>query len=147
MVPYTEILQASLCLSDVVLTALLQEAHAAHNRGTACLPAGSGLKVTGQRSIVAPQLFKHKEFNFEKLGIGGLDIQFEQIFGGPLPRGCSPQLWWSGWASGMSRWVSMMPSVHYSYRYVCSPAIMECLGVRHVKAKALDALCMRCSSV
>lgn len=27
-----------------------------------------------------PQLFKHKEFNFEKLGIGGLDNQFEQIF-------------------------------------------------------------------
>ena len=28
----------------------------------------------------APHLFKHKEFNFEKLGIGGLDNQFEQIF-------------------------------------------------------------------
>lgn len=40
----------------------------------------SGIKVTGQRSVVAPQLFKDKEFNFEKLGIGGLDIQFEQIF-------------------------------------------------------------------
>lgn len=42
--------------------------------------AGSGLKIAGQKSIVAPQLFKHKEFNFEKLGIGGLDSQFEQIF-------------------------------------------------------------------
>ena len=42
--------------------------------------AGSGLKIAGQKSVVAPQLFKHKEFNFEKLGIGGLDNQFEQIF-------------------------------------------------------------------
>ena len=41
---------------------------------------GSGLKITGQRAVVATQLFKHKEFNFEKLGIGGLDAQFEQIF-------------------------------------------------------------------
>ena len=30
--------------------------------------------------LPAGQLFKHKEFNFEKLGIGGLDNQFEQIF-------------------------------------------------------------------
>jgi len=41
---------------------------------------GSGIKITGQRSSMATQLFKHKEFNFEKLGIGGLDSQFEQIF-------------------------------------------------------------------
>jgi vesicle-fusing ATPase len=41
---------------------------------------GSGLKVAGQRSVMATQLFKHKEFNFERLGIGGLDAQFEQIF-------------------------------------------------------------------
>jgi hypothetical protein len=41
---------------------------------------GGGLKIVGQRSVAAPQLFKHKEFNFEKLGIGGLDDQFEQIF-------------------------------------------------------------------
>jgi vesicle-fusing ATPase len=41
---------------------------------------GGGLKITGQRSTVNTQLFKHKEFNFEKLGIGGLDDQFEQIF-------------------------------------------------------------------
>ena len=31
-------------------------------------------------SVVTNQIFKHKEFNFEKLGIGGLDRQFEQIF-------------------------------------------------------------------
>lgn len=37
-------------------------------------------QVVGQRSAAAPQLFKHKEFNFEKLGIGGLDAQFDQIF-------------------------------------------------------------------
>ncbi|KAK9852554.1 hypothetical protein WJX84_006225 [Apatococcus fuscideae] len=43
-------------------------------------PTGSGIKVGGQRNVVAPQLFKGKEFNFSKLGIGGLDIQFEQIF-------------------------------------------------------------------
>ena len=29
---------------------------------------------------LSSQLFKHKEFNFESLGIGGLDAQFEQIF-------------------------------------------------------------------
>ncbi|DBB18339.1 hypothetical protein WJX82_004385 [Trebouxia sp. C0006] len=44
------------------------------------VPPNSGLKLAGQHSNVAPQLFKHKEFNFEKLGIGGLDNQFEQIF-------------------------------------------------------------------
>mmetsp|Transcript_17599 Transcript_17599/g.52878 ORF Transcript_17599/g.52878 Transcript_17599/m.52878 type:complete len:742 (+) Transcript_17599:405-2630(+) len=43
--------------------------------------AASGIKITGQKnSIAAPQLFKNKEFNFESLGIGGLDAQFEQIF-------------------------------------------------------------------
>lgn len=41
---------------------------------------GSGLKIAGQKAVLATQLFKHKEFNFEKLGIGGLDAQFEQIF-------------------------------------------------------------------
>lgn len=41
---------------------------------------GNGIKITGQRNAAVTQLFKHKEFNFEKLGIGGLDSQFEQIF-------------------------------------------------------------------
>jgi len=36
--------------------------------------------VTATRPTRRAQLFKHKEFNFEKLGIGGLDNQFEQIF-------------------------------------------------------------------
>ncbi|KAK9821901.1 hypothetical protein WJX74_010997 [Apatococcus lobatus] len=43
-------------------------------------PQGSGIKIAGQRNVVAPQLFRGKEFNFSKLGIGGLDTQFEQIF-------------------------------------------------------------------
>jgi hypothetical protein len=38
------------------------------------------VQVVGQRSAAAPQLFREREFNFEKLGIGGLDLQFEQIF-------------------------------------------------------------------
>jgi len=41
---------------------------------------GAGINVKGQRSMAAPQLFKAKELNFEKLGIGGLDTQFEEIF-------------------------------------------------------------------
>lgn len=42
--------------------------------------AGSGITVKGQRSVAAPQLFKAKDLNFEKLGIGGLDQQFGEIF-------------------------------------------------------------------
>eukprot|EP00887_Chlorella_sp_A99_P002765 scaffold6.g2765.t1 len=41
---------------------------------------GGGIKIAGQKAVIATQLFKHKEFNFERLGIGGLDLQFEQIF-------------------------------------------------------------------
>lgn len=41
---------------------------------------GGGIKIVGQKTVIATQLFKHKEFNFERLGIGGLDVQFEQIF-------------------------------------------------------------------
>ena len=41
---------------------------------------GSNLIIGGQRNVAAPQLFKSREFNFEKLGIGGLDAQFDQIF-------------------------------------------------------------------
>lgn len=40
---------------------------------------GAGLAMTGQRTA-APALFKHKEVSFEKLGIGGLDAQFDAIF-------------------------------------------------------------------
>jgi len=38
------------------------------------------VQVVGQRNAAAPQLFKQREVSFEKLGIGGLDQQFEQIF-------------------------------------------------------------------
>ena len=41
---------------------------------------GSNIVIAGQRNIAAPQLFKSKEVSFEKLGIGGLDAQFDQIF-------------------------------------------------------------------
>ena len=40
---------------------------------------GSGIKITNQKAITT-QIFKHKEFNFQALGIGGLDAQFEKIF-------------------------------------------------------------------
>ena len=42
--------------------------------------AGGGIKIMNQRSSVAPNLFKSKEVSFEKLGIGGMDKQFEEIF-------------------------------------------------------------------
>lgn len=38
------------------------------------------IKITNQKNKVAPQIFKEREFNFEKLGIGGLDKQFRDIF-------------------------------------------------------------------
>lgn len=51
---------------------------------------GASLALRGQRGVGGPggggsstsgvALFKAKDFNFEKLGIGGLDAQFEQIF-------------------------------------------------------------------
>lgn len=40
----------------------------------------SGIKILNQKSGKATNMFKHKQFNFEKLGIGGLDKQFEDIF-------------------------------------------------------------------
>lgn len=43
------------------------------------IAAGSAIKVKGQRGG-GTQLFKTKELNFEKLGIGGLDKQFDVIF-------------------------------------------------------------------
>ncbi len=35
----------------------------------------SGIKITNQRAQAANQLFKTREFNFQSLGIGGLDAQ------------------------------------------------------------------------
>lgn len=43
-------------------------------------PAGGGVSIKGQRSFAAPQLFKERGVSFEKMGIGGLDNQFEEIF-------------------------------------------------------------------
>ena len=41
----------------------------------------SAIKIANQKSSsVNSQLFKTKDFSFEKLGIGGLDKQFEDIF-------------------------------------------------------------------
>lgn len=41
---------------------------------------GGAFKITNQRAQANKQIFKTTEFNFQKLGIGGLDKQFEQIF-------------------------------------------------------------------
>jgi vesicle-fusing ATPase len=41
----------------------------------------SAIKIANQKSSsINSQLFKTKDFSFEKLGIGGLDKQFEDIF-------------------------------------------------------------------
>ena len=43
--------------------------------------ASSGIKILGQKATVMNTgLFKSKDFSFSKLGIGGLDKQFEDIF-------------------------------------------------------------------
>lgn len=69
----------------------------------------SGLQIVGQAgpSYAAPKLFKDKEFNFEKLGIGGLDNQFEQIFRRAFASRVFP------------------------------PAVIEKLGIHHVKGVLL----------
>jgi vesicle-fusing ATPase len=38
------------------------------------------VKILGQKGYATTQLFKNKQINFEQLGIGGLDKQFEAIF-------------------------------------------------------------------
>ncbi|XP_010272453.1 PREDICTED: vesicle-fusing ATPase-like [Nelumbo nucifera] len=40
----------------------------------------SGIKIVNQRAAASSNIFKHKEFNFQSLGIGGLDKEFENIF-------------------------------------------------------------------
>ncbi|AQK53956.1 Vesicle-fusing ATPase [Zea mays] len=40
----------------------------------------SGIKVINQKEAASSKLFKHKEFNLEKLGIGGLSAEFTDIF-------------------------------------------------------------------
>jgi vesicle-fusing ATPase len=38
------------------------------------------IRITGQKGIATTALFKQRQLNFESLGIGGLDRQFEAIF-------------------------------------------------------------------
>jgi hypothetical protein len=38
------------------------------------------IKILGQKGFATTQLFKAKTLNFESLGIGGLDKQFDAIF-------------------------------------------------------------------
>lgn len=40
----------------------------------------ANIKITGQKGFATTQLFKAKTLNFESLGIGGLDKQFDAIF-------------------------------------------------------------------
>jgi vesicle-fusing ATPase len=40
----------------------------------------SNIKIAGQKGFATTQLFKAKTLNFESLGIGGLDKQFDAIF-------------------------------------------------------------------
>lgn len=52
-------------------------------KGTAFVFTNSGqhpIKILGQKGFASTQLFKNKQLNFEQLGIGGLDKQFEAIF-------------------------------------------------------------------
>ena len=57
--------------------------------------------------MAAPRLFKAQEFNFESLGIGGLDQQFDQIFRRAFASRVFP------------------------------PSMVERLGIRHVKGVLL----------
>ncbi|KAL6184996.1 hypothetical protein ACLB2K_041131 [Fragaria x ananassa] len=43
-------------------------------------PSGNGIKIVGQRSDTTINIFKHKEFNLQTLGIGGLGAEFADIF-------------------------------------------------------------------
>ncbi|XP_065877660.1 vesicle-fusing ATPase [Euphorbia lathyris] len=40
----------------------------------------SGIKVVNQREAASSNIFKHKEFNLQSLGIGGLSAEFADIF-------------------------------------------------------------------
>ncbi|WCJ27038.1 Vesicle-fusing ATPase [Euphorbia peplus] len=43
-------------------------------------PNSSGIKIVNQREAASSNLFKHKEFNLQSLGIGGLSAEFADIF-------------------------------------------------------------------
>ena len=61
------------------------------------------VRITGQRGIATTAVFKHRQLNFESLGIGGLDRQFEAIFRRAFASRVFP------------------------------PAVLERLGIHHVK--------------
>ena len=67
-----------LCLHSAVVILMMFTSARSHAFKHPSEP--SAAQVVGQRNAAAPQLFRDREFNFEKLGIGGLDLQFEQIF-------------------------------------------------------------------
>lgn len=76
-----------LTVNDVLSASLLDHDSTSIHRGVLVPESefvfetqpGSGIKVVGQKAMTS-QIFKQKEFNFEALGIGGLDSQFEKIF-------------------------------------------------------------------
>ncbi|XP_073142368.1 vesicle-fusing ATPase [Henckelia pumila] len=43
-------------------------------------PNSSGIKIVNQREAASSNIFKHKEFNLQSLGIGGLSAEFADIF-------------------------------------------------------------------
>ncbi|KAK9906958.1 hypothetical protein M0R45_002573 [Rubus argutus] len=43
-------------------------------------PSASGIKIVNQRDNVNSKIFRHKEFNLQTLGIGGLGAEFADIF-------------------------------------------------------------------
>uniref|UniRef100_A0A1D1Z157 Vesicle-fusing ATPase n=1 Tax=Anthurium amnicola TaxID=1678845 RepID=A0A1D1Z157_9ARAE len=43
-------------------------------------PPNSGIKIANQREAASSNLFRQKEFNLQKLGIGGLSAEFTNIF-------------------------------------------------------------------
>uniref|UniRef100_A0A7S0RIV4 Vesicle-fusing ATPase n=1 Tax=Chlamydomonas leiostraca TaxID=1034604 RepID=A0A7S0RIV4_9CHLO len=75
-----------LTLSNVMIdvngqTQEVQRAYLAENTAFIFTNGGQNpIKITGQKGYAATQLFKPKTLNFESLGIGGLDKQFETIF-------------------------------------------------------------------
>lgn len=55
-------------------------------------------QVSGQKSSGAPQVFK-KDISFERLGIGGLDEQFQNIFRRAFASRVFPPALISRWAN------------------------------------------------
>ena len=64
----------------------------------------SAIKITNQKtSTINSNLFKAKEFSFEKLGIGGRTSSSRTSFVAPSPAECSRNPWFSASASSTSR--------------------------------------------